>query len=393
MARSKISKNPKTPLLQTLTSLPFFLLAGLLLRFIFIYPQYSGDIRNHLAWADSALTSLSQFYFHTPAGFADPNYPPLTIYLFTFFRWLYFASTSLVNYLNATVAIFPSRLVHLMPTLNMQAAFLKLPSIFADLGVAYLIFKLARLQKLKFPKLLASFYLFNPAVFYISSTWGQIESLPIFFLLLSLYFSLRKNSNPYLSHLSFLLAILSKQTALWLAPVFLILWLHQSDLKTTLKGLLLQLIIFILAFLPFTSFSLIQPFQLYLATLSGSSIVIADAAFNLYSFFFNPSLPDSTLFLGLSIRLWSILLLAITYALVCFRLYRHFSFSNLFLSLALLSLAAFFLQTRVHERHLAPALPFLLLTSLNFNRKTLLYLLLSAFHFYNLTQSLGLPMI
>jgi len=237
-------------------------------------------------------------------------------------------------------------------------------------------------------------FLFNPAIIYISTVWGQIESITLFFLLLSLYFFFQKGERSYyLSHLSFVLAALIKQTALWLLPVYLIIWFKKKDLRSFFQGLLLQLITFLLLYFPFTG-NLTQSFSLYLATLSGSSSVIADAAWNLWSLFYPSTLSDSIALLGLPLRYWSIGLLALGYSFVSLRLYRQNDRKNIFLSMFLLSLLAFFLQTRVHERHLAPALIFLFLV--NFHRPQLKYLSLfslSLFHFLNLYFTLGLPFV
>ena len=365
-------------------SLLFLLLAALLVRLSLVYFQYSGDVKNHLIWGHSFLESGPfGFYGRHFPGFNDANYPPLAIYLFGFAVFINLVVLALFSYLNTLIAIFPSFLVPLFSSENMQAAFLKLPAILADIGIGYLIYKLTK------KKLFACLYLFNPAVIYVSAVWGQIESLPIFFLVLSLYL-VKKN---YLaSHAAFILAVLSKQTALWLLPVFLIIWAKQGNFKTLLRGLILEAVIFFLLYLPFA----LPPAAIasYLTTLSGSSTLVSDQAGNLWHWLFaGARVEDSLPFLGLTVRLWSLVFLTLSFLLICIRLWRNYSIKLATDSLFWFSLAAFFLQTRVHDRHLAPALPFLLLTSYSPKPKLFFYVALSVYHMINLYLSLGLPFL
>ena len=360
-------------------------LIAFILRLFLTYFQYSGDIGNHIAWADSFLSQGGANYFERVIpGFNIPNYPPLSIYLFVASRLFYNYFFNLCLYLDESISHFPSFLIPLLETLNAQSAFMKLPAIVAGLAVGYLILKLTN------SKFLSALYLFNPAVIYVSTVWGQIESLPIFFLLLSLYFyQSKKKSSNLGSHLAFTLAILSKQTALWLFPIYLMLWLRLGP-KKFIQGIVAQVALFILLYLPFIS-SLIEPFSLYFQTLSGSSNLVADAAWNLWSFIVPASSPDSTLFGPFSIRTWSLLSLAVTYLFICYQFFKNKL--DLYSSLFLLSLAAFFLQTRVHERHLAPTLVFALLLPIKLKPKLVVYLLLSLYHMLNLYVSLNLPFI
>lgn len=382
-----MKKKLKNPLL-------LLLLSGLLLRLSLSYFQYSGDIGNHLVWGQGTLDGLLGFFGRHFQGFNDPNYPPFTILIFGLAWRFYLLITGLFNFLNQTIAIFPSKIIPLLGTLNMQSAFMKLPVILADLGVAWLIYQLLPDKKNKTKLIFTSLYLFNPAVIYVSTVWGQIESITLFFLLLSLFFFFKKGNKGYLlSHLSFILACLIKQTALWLLPIYLIVWLKNKDLKQFASGIVLQLFIFVLFYFPFTS-SIFEPFQLYFSTLSGSSTVVADAAWNIWSFLYSTGTSDSVSLLGLSLRYWSLGLIFLSYLLISSRLWKKIARENIISSLFILSMVAFFFQTRVHERHLAPALVFLFL--MNFKNPWLKYIsliCLSLYHFLNLYFTLGLPFV
>lgn len=368
------------------TNLWILLFAALIVRLIFIYPQFSGDVKNHIVWGESLITSGPAGFFsrHFP-GFNDANYPPITVALFGLSSFLYQTSLLLVSFLNRAIGFFPSVLVPLFETENMRAAFMKLPAIAADLGIGYLIYRLSHPRGVIFSVL----YLFNPAVIYISAVWGQIESLPVFFLLLSYLLLPRRY---YLSHLAFTLAILSKQTALWVTPVFLVLWWKEGGAGKMVKGFSLQLLAFLIIYLPFIS--PIGAIGSYLSTLSGSSDSITDQAFNLWYFIYGwEGKSDSTLLFGISVRLWSLVLLAASYFFLTLRFFKKYRIQNAANNLFLLSLAAFFFQTRVHDRHLAPALPFLLLSTFSLAPKVGFYFFLSAYHMYNLYLALRLPFL
>ena len=272
--------------------------------------------------------------------------------------------------------------------------FLKLPGIFSDIGIGYLIYKIALFLKSPKPLLTATLYLLNPAVIYISSVWGQIESVTNFFLLYSLYLSLvpEKQNIKLLSLPVFCLAVLIKQTAFWFTPFYLLLWIKEIDWQGIVKGFITSIVIFFGSYLSI-GLHPVAAVKSYFSTLSGSSTTVADAAWNVWYFLF-PNLPSDSQKIGLiSIRQLSIILLSLVLIFLIVRLIKKYSIGRLLSYLFVWSLVVFFLQTRVHERHLAPALMFCLLTPRLFTRFLLDFIILSAYHMYNLYWSLRLPFI
>ncbi|HSP53961.1 MAG TPA: hypothetical protein VLS25_00100, partial [Dehalococcoidia bacterium] len=63
---------------------------------------------------------------------------------------------------------------------------LKLPSIFADVGIAYLIYAFLERQPGKIRLGAAAIYLFFPPALLMGAIWGQVDSLSVFFLMLSI---------------------------------------------------------------------------------------------------------------------------------------------------------------------------------------------------------------
>jgi Gpi18-like mannosyltransferase len=364
------------------------LAVGLAIRLGLCYFQYSGDINNFIGWADSFLSSSDNFYEKEFIDITPPNYPPLSIYFFGFWRWLYRLIKAFTWQVNCTVKAFPSQLVYLIGSQNMQAAIMKMPAILGDIGASYLIYFLAGKSLL-----IMSLYLFNPAVIYISSVWGQIESVPIFFVLLTIYFIKKNNQQSYyLSHLTFITAVLFKQTALWLLPIFLITWYGVRPVKILIKGLLIQLLVFWISYLPITGLGF-ECFRLFVSTLSGSSKFTADGAWNFWRLIFPDQFPDYISVGPLTVRSWSLLILICLYLAICISFWYKNNVNNLANYLLLIALVAFFFQTRVHERHLAYAIPLILISKFKLNNLLAIYITLSLFHYLNLVNVLKLPFI
>ncbi|MCL1884575.1 MAG: phospholipid carrier-dependent glycosyltransferase [Defluviitaleaceae bacterium] len=89
-----------------------------------------------------------------------------------------------------------------------------LPAILADLGIGYVIYKIANKSLL-----FAALWIFNPAIILISGVWGQIESVFVLMLLVSLLLLRQKKLLP--AYVLFGIAILTKPQSLFLAPVYL----------------------------------------------------------------------------------------------------------------------------------------------------------------------------
>lgn len=364
----------------------FLLGLGFLLRLFISYFQYSGDIKNHLAWANGFIDGPIGFYELKFPGFNDPNYPPLAIIFFGLSRLLYLFTKWLIISLNY-LPLFPSGLVPLILSENTIFAFLKLPGIVSDLLIAWQIFSFSQASKQKYPLLLSLFFILNPAAIYVSSVWGQTESVTMLFLLLALVNKTKSSSLVY-----FTLGVLTKQTTLWLAPFYLLFWIKNQTSKQITKGFLFSIVVFYFSYLLF-GLSPISATKNYLNTLSGSSTVVADAAWNLWHYLLPAGTNDNYQVFGVSIRFISISLLLVSLTVLLKKLWQEKIQDNFANYLFIWSCLAFFLQTRVHERHLYPALVFLLVSSLNFFPKISLFIIISIFYYLNLNWSLNLPFI
>jgi Gpi18-like mannosyltransferase len=151
------------------SAVTILLLAGLALRLIIAYVLFPGsgfetDIGTFTAWA-MRLASEGPGSFYAPGYLAD--YPPGYMYLL----WL-------LGSLGNALAVFN----HGDPTVSI-AGLLKLPPMAADIGIAWLIYRLARrwlgerARAERLALLAAGLYLFNPVTWYDSALWGQVDAL------------------------------------------------------------------------------------------------------------------------------------------------------------------------------------------------------------------------
>ena len=367
-------------------------LIALVLRLAVLLPQYSGDVKNHLAWGIGFVTNPNGLFSRHFPGFNDINYPPVIIMIFGLAETLFRFFKNTAESLNTSLSFFPSFLVPFFNWENTHIAFYKLPGLFCDLGIGALIYLIAKRSQKK-PLIPAILYLFNPAVIYTSSVWGQTESITIFFLVLSLYFGTKsKTKDFYYSMLAFTISVLSKQTALWFLPFYLILWLKPLKIQKFVVGAIISLVTFFVFYLPFGLWP-IQAISSYLSTLSGSTTLAADAVWNIWYFIFPVGTQDSISLGIFSLRTFSIIILGISLLYLVLSSLKNYSHHKLLRNLFIWSLLVFFIQTRVHERHLAFAVAFFWLAYLPNLATISAFITLSAFHLFNLYFTLRLPFI
>lgn len=381
------------------------LLVGLVLRFVFSVQIYSGDVNNHISWGKDAINfgfaGIYEREFYPKYGTLPPNYPPIPIFLFTIFYGLYDWVYKTAWNLNLTFSFFPSNFIFFLQDQDTLPAFLKIPSMFADIGIAAVVFlftkKFIRSKKSYWPLVAPALVLFNPGFFYNSAYWGQIEAIPLFFVLLAFYLLVHSDKFVW-SALFFTAAVLSKQTTAVFAPIFVLYFLLKYGLTNSLKSLLLSAVVFWLTFLPFYKSGniLIYPFTTYWTKVQTASVsdFITDHAFNFWAFTAGlGKISDSLPFiLGISFQAWGYILFALLSLIIMYAIYRYRgNVQIILLSAALISFGSFMFLTRMHERHLEAALPFLLLLGTKDKKILLIFLYLSVFHFLNLYHDWWAP--
>lgn len=337
----------------------YILLSGFLLRLIFAnFPGFHVDTDTFFAWSVRAAdVGLGHFYSKE----IWTNYTPGMIYVFYvlgFFKNLFSIPTDAFYYL------------------------LKIPSSLADLALSYLVYK----QLLKTSSKKIAFYglvfcLFNPVLIFNAGVWGAFDGLMTLFLFLTVYYLDRKKLIT--SSLYFGISLLLKPQAIALAPVFALFLLKNFSVKNILKLALPCLLVAVILSVPFFPadpiFGFFKLFAQMAQDYKGNSL-FAYNTWGIFGFW----IDDSTTLISLPVRIWGIILLSgfwIYFYLLFFK--RKF---NAFTLSTLAFLAFFFLPTRVHERYLFSAVPFLILTALKFKSEVLVIttIFLSFLHLFNL---------
>ncbi len=377
------------------------LFLSLIFRLIISISVYSGDLNNHVQWGQSNLSyGFPGAYNREYSGVMQPTYPPIPIYAFTTSVGLYNLIYGTASYLNKSVSVFPSSLIWLLEDQDVLPAFTKIITIVTDIGISLLIYYLIRRIKPNQPKtalMCGLAYAFNPAVWYVSSLWGQIESVPLFFLLLSLFTLFRKQ--PVYSALAFTAALLSKQTTIIFIPFFLLLFFKTFHVAQIIKSATISLLVWILAYLPFQdSRNPFWAFYVYINRLqTGSgSVWITDHAFNPWIWVSHlEKIPDSVNFIGnISPLNIGLILFATCILLVTIYFFKHKASPYLtFITYAVTPMLSFVLLTKMHERYFAPALPFLLLSTVFNPYLWIVYILTSFAHLINLYHNWYFPRI
>ena len=269
----------------------------------------------------------------------------------------------------------------------------KLPGNIADLITAFLIYKVvaAKNQKLALPA--TALYLFNPALIFNTSAWGQVDSFLTIFILMSFYLLIEKKK-AIISSFALALAILIKPQALFVLPVFVFFLFKKFERITLFKtGAVLIATVFLLA-LPFFPANPFIGLPALVWQMGKDYPYATLNAFNFWQLWGNlPGRqaswqPDSVLFLGISKQVWGIILVAVLQVLIIRKLLinKKQKIADWYYAGFLSIGAFFFLATRMHERYLLPALCFLLLAAALKKSYFLFfsYLFVSFLHFVNL---------
>ncbi len=365
----------------------FLLFIGIIwLLWLISVPFYSGDIKNHVEWAKS-LSYLGPlgFYERSFDKFAFPNYPPFAMWTFAASYLLYQFKLSSIYFINQLIQSFPSNLVFFFEWENTYISFLKLPAIISATAISYLIYLLTK------KKLAALIFILNPAVIYLTSIWGQIDLLPIVFIMLAIYLYVRNKS--FLFFLSLILSLLSKQTVLIFMPLFFYLSFKKWGFKQLLLGFGIMVLTFYFAYLPFHQFSLTWAYELYRLNFSLVAFSTNENAINFWGFLSNfQTESDLNSFLGITLQSWGYLLFAFNFLIILIIfLKKKIILKNILQALLLITLLYFFFLTRMHERYLISAIVFLTILTFWDKRYLISLIFFSLLHFINLYRGLFEP--
>lgn len=375
---------------------PLLLSAVFIIYFLISLPDYSGDIKNHVVWGQSIWEfGPYGFYDRIFPGFSYPTYPPFIMSLFALCFGLYQNTVFTISFLNSHLPIFPSNLVHFFEWENTKIAFLKFPGIIATILMGALIYSFAgRFKDEAFrikPFWAAAIFLFNPAVIYLSSIWGQTDVLQ--YMLLMFAFLLLFKKKIWIAFIVSALALLSKQTIIMLWGIFMLTVLKELGWKKMILGILINFVIFYISYLPFHEPSFYWPVRFYQANFTLVNFQLSENSVNLWSLLFNfQSVESSQKFLSISLDIWGdILFLVLAIPLTGYFYFKKLSIKMFFHYLFLISIIYFFFLSRMHERYLIPGVIFASVLIM-FDKKYWINLIFFSFlHFMNLYKGLYVP--
>ena len=308
---------------------------------------FEGDLACWRVWSTYMLQNGFGAIYNSPA-----DYHPIYLYCLNFFQLFQGTEELIVKHLHFTKAF---------------------PLLFDFLG-ALLIWSL---PDVKTRKLLLPLYLvLNIAYMYNTLLWGQVDSMPTFFVLAMLIAFFKRWT--ILAILAFVLAINTKLQVIIYFPIFLLLLL--PDLiqrpKKLLQGLGAGLVLQVLILIPFWMAGTLDGLYRVIFGAVNRHPYISLNAYNLWYLIYwsgDPNVAfteDSRLLLGWSCKRWGYLfffvvsgisLIPIGFRLLRHTLDRHFawaasSFELILLTSAIITLEFFFLNTQMHERYSHPAL-------------------------------------
>lgn len=331
---------------------------------------YTIDINVFKYWANMSYTEgISNFYTVSILQNHLPAYPPGYIYILYVLGMI-----NNVFHLDANAFTF---LIKLAPSL-------------IDVLSTILVYKIAN-RKLKSNRalLISLAYVFNPGVIFTSAGWGQIDSLYVLVLLISIYCITEKK---YLfSFLAFTVGLLIKPQFIMFAPVYLfvaykILFENKFNKKSIylmLQYIFCSVLVFVELLIPFTRnlnfMPIIQQYR------DGFNLY-PYASVNAYNFYTligaNWKAVDQT-FLHIPFYIWgTVSVIAISLFTMWLLIKRKV---DLFLAVAVVNVLVFMFSVQMHERYMFPALAFFLVSYIyTGNKKTLLfYVSFSVTYFLN----------
>jgi len=370
---------------------------ALLFRLVLAPITWHPDVTNHVDWG-IRFYEYGANKFYAPESnvwsFTWPNQPPGTILIFAFIRKLYELVFNILWQLNVAIPAFPSNII-VFTQERLYQTLLKLPSIAADLGIAYLIYKICiKLKNKSAGYFGALIFLLNPVVWYNSAVWGQTDAVINFFALLSFFLLTRKKI--ILAAIFLAICLYIKISLIIFLPLFAIYIFKQrysfTKLIVAITAPSIGLLIVTLLF-SYPNEPLSWLIEVYKVNVLGNQLqVITANAFNIWAFLTGIREQSHNLLFGpLSARDWGYFLFAFAYLPLLYKLWRNPVEKTAVWVFAITAFSSWMLLTNMHERYLYPLYPyFAILVALN---RTLLplYLGISGINLVNLYNLWWVP--
>ena len=257
------------------------------------------------------------------------------------------------------------------------------PIVFDVLCVAFLYY-MFRKTDIKAGVCAAVLWAVNPSVFFNSTMWGQTDSVMMFLLLLTFYFTYK--NRPIAACVVFAIAGMTKYQCLYFTPILLLQIYKDSGLKSLLKSVGAAAISVAIVFLPFMigGKNPLLFFDVYLGGADKYPYCTLNA-FNVYGMFCLNWVEDT--FAGCNVL--SVVFTVMSVALII-GLYLFGKRRCAFVGGLLFMQCIFMLTTRMHERYQIVVLPFALVAYFLYKIKDFLYLFISLSIITAINQSIVL---
>lgn len=334
----QITKNQKNILACTI--LVFLLLKILLSVWPWFDSSTSGtDFSTYRQWSLQLVNHGFNKFYETAQYFP---YPPLSNYFF----WSLGMITKIFN----------------QPINGMLMTVLfKLPNIISELAVGFFLFVLARKKNtFKISYTMMLFFLFQPAMTFISSVWGQWDGLMLFFLFLSFY-CLYEGKTVF-GLILLICSILVKPQAFPFIIPLAVLGFKNGGYRKFLIGGLTALIFLLLLFLPFfPSDPLRGAYSYFKSNLSSFAPRFTSSGFNFWYLFYGGWRDDFPMLFGISVRVWT-RILAMGFIILCsgFIFFKK-TIKDHALAVGLCGFSFFLFFTQMKERYMYAVMPFVIL--------------------------------
>ena len=325
------------------------LITGLVFRLsITPYGTFPIDFGDWLGWSNRLVEfPLSKFY-HAWSDYL-PGYLYVLWLLGHFKNFLY----------NTTSLTIPLEIIY------------KFPAILADIILVFVAYKISkRYWNQKIALIIATIFAFNPAIFANSSLWGQIDVVNTLFYVLTFIALIQKR--VLVTGFCLAISLLVKPQGVVLLPlVFFLLIKERWRIAEFLRGTGIFLLVYFGGFVPFSNKLNLLQFVLERYSVSLNQYQYTSLnAFNFWAIGQRWWLPDSQIWLGLSLHFWGMIIFAIISVLILWIFWQNYGRENenkLFIvnfSMSLMFLGSFILLTRVHERLLLTPLIFLMIAAI-----------------------------
>ncbi len=387
------------------------LLLLILVRLLLTFTPAHTDVRIQTEWAkwmyDQNL--VRGLYNHNVWGCIWPNHPPLI-------SWIYFQAykihsgsmwflSNLGNFI-ALNRLAPTKFIWLFNFTKWfgEARYdsteyligvmvvIKQMMILADLGIAFLIYKVAKKYNKNWKKYVWA-YLLLPFSWYLSAVWGQSNSLSFVFLILS--FILLADKRVVWSPLFYAISLNLKPDSIILLPIYLFIWFkNKKGWSNLLLGGLLAVIFTLWTVSWFNKGSIWDLILLLIKRLNtNEGNLVTLNAFNFWQFLFpfpTKIFSDMDKILFLPAKIWGIIFWIGT-SFLSMKLVKKNDLKTIFLSMFCLGFGSWLFMTGMHERYIFIPLVCLLFYSIYNKNYFKYFVVLSIIFFLTMFYVFSIP--